>query len=462
MDLGLPEPLYPYYAEAAKRAALCCVRLGEVDSAINVINQFEKTTKVKVQEPEIAGMKGVLLLLNSTSTLNRAKADCLLSYASKNNVSILYKWVHYAMQHTQTQSHPFMILNSNNEDITQWLAEINNSAFDDPYLHFLDDKILLHTTVLKSIDESIKFYPEGFVLPGEISMFQDHCKEFSIDGGVWEKRRWMLKDRSGYGSHGNRITSAKDVTAMYINARSDESVLCQHIVHPPMLIDGRKFSLRIYVVYFPKGISLSMDDVHMEAEVYLSTQGLVKFASDEFVDDDIGSTYPIENQYMTNSGRGDGRSASQHDLTFLRNVLEKKDSLSYNKLWKQIQTVVQRVMGRYISLRCDGSLTAHDGGDSGCITVKKSNSQPPQCLPCIPKILGFDFMMDTSEKPWLLEVNRFPGLRPRSSMDTTVKQCVLYDAWLAAADRIGYQKEMMYAIRPLDYTSFSLIKIKPE
>jgi mevalonate pyrophosphate decarboxylase len=71
-------------------------------------------------------------------------------------------------------------------------------------------------------------------------------------------------------------------------------------------------------------------------------------------------------------------------------------------------------------------------------------------------------MIDAFEKPWLLEVNRFPGLRPRSSMDTTVKQSVVYDAWLAAADRIGHQKKMMDVIRPLDYKSFSLIRITPE
>jgi hypothetical protein len=67
--------------------------------------------------------------------------------------------------------------------------------------------------------------------------------------------------------------------------------------------------------------------------------------------------------------------------------------------------------------------------------------------------------MDAYRNPWLLEVNRFPGLEPRSSMDAAVKQTVIYDAWLAAADRVQLNREVIGDIRPLNYKSYSLTKV---
>jgi hypothetical protein len=53
----------------------------------------------------------------------------------------------------------------------------------------------------------------------------------------------------------------------------------------------------------------------------------------------------------------------------------------------------------------------------------------------IPKILGLDFLVSSSAKPWLLEINRFPGLEPRDSSDIRVKSKVVYDAWTKASER---------------------------
>ena len=78
---------------------------------------------------------------------------------------------------------------------------------------------------------------------------------------------------------------------------------------------------------------------------------------------------------------------------------------------------------------------------------------------CIPKILGFDFMLDAFGNPWLLEVNRFPGLEPRSSMDAATKSNLIYDAWLVAADRAGLDRKVLHDIRPQCYKSFSLVKL---
>jgi hypothetical protein len=155
---------------------------------------------------------------------------------------------------------------------------------------------------------------------------------------------------------------------------------------------------------------------------------------------------------MTNSGRGDGKSAIQYDLAYLERELEKGNIIEYNILWGKIEDAARLVMSKYIALRSEhmSSIKNESGNEDETDTPSIYDYQ---CLSCIPKILGFDFMLDASGQPWLLEVNRFPGLEPRSAMDSAVKANVLYDAWSTAASILGLDTKVMDNIRPQDYKS---------
>ena len=90
-----------------------------------------------------------------------------------------------------------------------------------------------------------------------------------------------------------------------------------------MLINCRKFSLRIYVVYFPSGQTfIKNGEETIDAELYVSREGLVKYASAAY---DTDGKAGNDDQYMTNSGRGDGRSSPQHDLRQLRKAFDDID-----------------------------------------------------------------------------------------------------------------------------------------
>jgi hypothetical protein len=47
--------------------------------------------------------------------------------------------------------------------------------------------------------------------------------------------------------------------------------------------------------------------------------------------------------------------------------------------------------------------------------------------------MGFDYIIDADLRPWLMEVNRFPGLEARGSMDAKVKSNVIETAWRLAS-----------------------------
>ena len=308
----------------------------------------------------------------------------------------------------------------NRREITQQsYSEVNISPFDDPLLVNLDDKILLHKLLSNSRrckeGDSI-FWPQGYILPDELAAFELHAA--SATAGDLD---WILKERNGYGSHGNRILTASGIMSRYKHKKNhlpteEELVLCQQIVHPPMLLHGRKFSLRIYVVYFARGKRGRMTK-SFGPQVLLSNEGLVKFAADEFTDDSSDG-----NQCMTNSGRGDR--GMQRDLQYLKSHFDNYEHNSYEDVWRQIKSSVLEVMQTYLD---KSEETRQIAGDS-------TSSYTP--MHSLPKILGFDYMLDRSTRPFLLEVNRFPGLEPRSAVDADVKHAVVHDAWVAAARRL--------------------------
>ena len=421
------------HSESVQNAALCSMRVGDLDSAVTILEKYKR------RNAEVDGMHGTCLLLqqsasSSTNELEKQdriqKASDLLKVAAVDkSVSPLYKWIYHTKNLNQGSSMP--MFQYPGSEIYLSFAKINNSPFDDFSLLQLDDKILLHY-MMKDTRASSDFWPQGYILPTEYESFLNsgHIDDETSN----DQKKWIIKERSGYGSNGNTIVSKNEVQTLFDSNKLTDPILCQRIVEPPMLLNGLKFSLRVYVVYFPR----VQDD--KDAEVYISTQGLAKFAAKQY---DITSTKSNTNddQYMTNSGRGDGRSSKQSSLQVLKSEFQ-KNGLDYEQMWNNIEQAVQLVM--------QGYLNNYQHGDSSCRRIGLLN---------IPKILGFDFILDSSSNPFLLEVNRYPGLEARGTEDKDVKQAVVYDAWSKACDYIDIRKDCIQNLCPKSYKGSSLTRI---
>ncbi len=124
--------------------------------------------------------------------------------------------------------------------------------------------------------------------------------------------------------------------------------------------------------------------------------------------------------YMTNSGRidQDGEIDSQYDFAFLESFIDSKYGKGgFDNVWTKLQSSVRSVVKEY------KSVTA--ARDSRHNTIFGS----------IPKILGFDYLIDSCLNPCLIEVNRFPGLEARGPKDWAVKSELVKKAWLLASER---------------------------
>jgi hypothetical protein len=321
------------------------------------------------------------------------------------------------------------------------LIRINTSPLDDPDLYRLDDKIELHNLLTRATTEeesqriigdlvtsSTSYWPDGFVLPAEASNLKENRSN--------DSELWISKSRAGYGSHGNRIATLaearEELNAVIKNAdeptkeeTDEEPYLLQRMVDPLVLLQGYKFSLRIYVVYF------SPD------EAYISTRGLVKLASTqlqmEHTDDHRDAS-----MHMTNSGRE--TVMRQENLEYLWKELD--GDAPREELWRDIcHVAADTLLYRYPLQTASLGVDRHSTRE---VWARRRESWG------IPKILGLDFVVREEEEnndtdhqgqrrtttPWLVEVNRFPGLEPRDEDDRKIKYKVVRDAWKKAWERL--------------------------
>jgi len=426
------------------------------------------------------------------------------------------------------------------------LVSVNIGAFDDPWLIRLDDKVMLHRLLTKTKSTNYRnsdnintkdhtanqrtraFWPPGYILSSTKDDKQRHSNDESFrllpekEGGkklvkdpkattktattttdesnttANNKASWILKERAGYGSHGNVVVSSLHEAWNIYNYYQQQSqkgnqnyeVLLQRMVEPPLLLrhdissqtnknnvyNNNKFSLRIYVVYF--GARTSSDP----PEVFLSREGLVKVALDPLPSSSSSTPIlssistvakannPHEEEkdrhrrlhkiHMTNSGRE--TNMRQEDLNFLEVYLEEQhlqqqqqngtdsmlrkneEAVTFESVWKRIAHSVVTVMSLFHNETKASTNQLQKGGDPEQMRLNSTNTGT-RAVPdklhwryrlaqlCIPKILGFDFVLDAHGGVWLVEINRFPGLEPRNEMDRNVKQRVVHAAWRAAA-----------------------------
>jgi tetratricopeptide (TPR) repeat protein len=392
----------------------CCLRLQEPEEAKGALSKYCKVTNVDNTWSELSSTEDVILAKTMLAIINyllQSKEDiqfpeAIISIESTTNMSLLYQWILASLLQLSQPSPISDTLKKytpepeNTEHIRELqfleLIKLNLSPLDDATLIKLDDKINLHTLLSKDIEVTKRFWPKGRVLPLQSKSFQELATETN---GMW-----IAKKRAGYGSHGNQVLTYQEVLGRISCDCNDDEYLMQQVINPSLLIDGHKFSLRIYVVYF------SPD------EIYLSSEGLVKVASTSTIPTDDLTDIEINRIYMTNSGREE--TMVQKDLKYLRTTVFSSNSSTYDEFWSKTRKVIKQVFEIYKN-------------ESEANHLIRDRQRRRQDLN-IPKILGLDFVVCEDINPWLIEVNRFPGLENRDESDRRVKYQVVRDAWICA------------------------------
>jgi len=150
--------------------------------------------------------------------------------------------------------------------------------------------------------EHFDFVPDTYVLPEEYGDFHAHfMKQKAYDP---KKNIWIVKPSNS--SRGRGIYLADDINDIVVE---DTSVVSRYITNP-LLINGHKFDLRIYVLVTS----------YEPLRVYVFQEGLARFASETY-----SSKIDKQNKYthLTNY------SINKKNENFIQNENSEQDDVGY-------------------------------------------------------------------------------------------------------------------------------------
>lgn len=261
------------------------------------------------------------------------------------------------------------------------------------------------------------FLPETFVLPEQLEEFKT----------CYSERRgelWIVKPSAS--SQGRGIFLLRNLDALPLH---QPSVVSRYISNP-LLIQGLKFDLRIYVLV------TSFDPLR----AFIYREGLTRFASVPYStkDEHLGDKFRHLTNYSINKG----------SQTFLENQELTQDNYghkwSLSALNRHLQCVgidSDLMWSRIMDIIVKTLLAAEP------VISSKTQERTVHCQNCF-ELYGFDILVDEDIKPWLLEVNLSPSLQADSPLDKQVKSSVLCDALnLIGLRQVDYQSVVSSRLR---------------
>lgn len=255
------------------------------------------------------------------------------------------------------------------------------------------------TRMLKSYPKEYAFFPRTWVLPADQADMQSYMKSK-------KKAAFICKPQRGCQGKGIFITRQPIKESNSLN----EKYVVQQYLDKPLLIDGFKFDLRVYVLV------TSFDPLR----VYVYHEGLARFATTpycELTNSNISqhcmhlTNYSI-NKYSADYDRDDRDDAgSKRKFSSIKSWFASMN-LDYNGLWAKIDDIIIKTL-----------IAAHPIISHSYRTCFSQHNSRSGCF----EILGFDILIDRKLKPWILEVNHSPSFHTDSPLDKEIKEGLLYD-----------------------------------
>lgn len=195
-------------------------------------------------------------------------------------------------------------------------------------------------------------------------------------------------------SRGRGIYLIDDIAQVNVE---DVAIISRYIGNP-LLINSHKFDLRIYVVV------TSIDPLR----IYVFKEGLARFATEEYSTQ--GATqnkfvhltnYSINkksvNFVQSNDLNNDDMGFKWSLSAFCKHL--EQINIDMDLFWSRIYDVIIKSI-----ISCENSIFN---------TTKKTCIHNSNCF----ELFGYDIMIDSDFKPWLIEVNLSPSLACESKLD---------------------------------------------
>jgi len=251
-------------------------------------------------------------------------------------------------------------------------------------------------------DEEAKrcdFFPGTYVLPADYGLFVEEFKS-SVAGTIWIMKPIAKAQGKGIFLFNklSQINEWKKDHRWKSDNPQAETYVVQRYIENPLLVGGKKFDLRIYVLVTS----------YSPLTVYLYRSGFARFSSYRYNthSKNLGDTYVhLTNAAIQKTAPGyDAGAGCKWPLRNLKLYLISKFGLSAtDKLFNEIQEL------------CINSL----------ISVQKVMINDKHCF----EMYGYDILIDDTLKPWLIEVNASPSLTADTPQDYELKFGLLDDVY---------------------------------
>lgn len=245
------------------------------------------------------------------------------------------------------------------------------------------------------------FFPATWVLPHDAADFHAQFNEKRA-------KTFIVKPEASCQGQGIFLTRN------YEQINPSDRYVVQRYLHKPLLLDGLKFDLRVYVLL--AGCE--------PLRIFVHEEGLARFATETYVAP-VRSNLTEMCMHLTNYA------INKSNPNFVFNDSEQADDVGHKKsltalmrmlgergvdtvsLWKEMQRMIVR------TLICAQPLLSQ--------TYRACQPYDPGNGMCF-EILGFDIFLDHHLKPWLLEVNHSPSFTTDTPLDRNIKERVILDA----------------------------------
>jgi len=221
-------------------------------------------------------------------------------------------------------------------------------------------------------------------------------------------------------SRGRGISLVNDLSSVVYS----ETMVVQRYIPNPLLLDGYKFDLRIYVLV------TSFNPL----EAFIYEEGFVRMSLVRYSSDlaDIGNL----NIHLTNSSiqKVDERGASRDNPLSQADEREAGGTkLTLSWLWKRLASEGRDVDKLKRNMR---------------EVILKSLVAVEDHVPFQPnafELFGYDILFDADLKPWLIEVNASPQMNRDNALDHQVKDALIRDT-VALVAPLPYDRDALMAV----------------
>lgn len=243
------------------------------------------------------------------------------------------------------------------------------------------------------IGKDSNFYPTSFLLPSEIHEAESLFSTYPL---------WIFKPCASSRGRGIHLISSQN------DQLPTSKGILQKYIRNPLLITGRKFDIRLYVLV----TSIS------PLRIYIHKSGLARFATHKYdINGDPSDLQMHLTNFSVNKTSDDFVSCNKND----ESIENSKWSLDFLlEHLKSLSIDVEKVMND-IEKVIISSLIA------GVCQIRKHHQNLIKHRHTSYEMYGFDILLDEELKPYVIEINISPSMCADSLLDKKLKLNLLND-----------------------------------